>query len=423
MSNNHDGVRSASNRYELPHSNVPQSGPIDVRPRVCFLTTSYPRSDGDVSGTFVQRLARELAKETDLTVVAPGHVDAPSREDVDGLTVLRFTYFWPRRFQGLAYGRGIPENLRKAPWRVWQVPFLLLGFCITTFRITRTTDVIHANWTPTALAALLAARWHGVPIVLTIRGSDVRSLPTSLTRFILRRVDAITAFGSEAEQIRRLGFPLAIPLKNPIDSLTFHENVDGTAAVQAIGLDPSRPIVSLIARLYDFKDPLTFVDAIPRVLEKNEGIQFAIVGDGALLDEVRERVATLGVESSVAVPGARPDINEILAASSVFVAISPVENVWSATITEATAVGTPCILTRAGHTPAIFTSGRDCLMIEPRDVEGLANAILELINQPDLCASIVANCRELHREHGYDTDEIVSRHVAMYKDLMRHRKG
>lgn len=368
----------------------------------------------------MQRLARELSGEALVTVLAPGDSNALALERNDGLTVRRFAYLWPNTRQSLAYGFGVPENLRRFPSRILQLPFFALAFMFAALRAGREADVFHANWTPTALFALPAAMVHRIPIVLTIMGSDVRDLPTWLTRFILSRVHGISAFGAEAALVADLGFT-STPLKTPVDTSLFNEMIDGSDAARRIGLDPDRPIVAFIARLYDFKDPMTLVDAIPDVLEQDPAVQFAIIGDGVLLDEVRRRVKSLGVAPNVAVPGARSDINEILAASSVFVAISPIENIWSATISEATAVGVPCVMSDAGHTSQIFTSGIDCLMIQPGDSQGLATAIMCLLADSELRGSLVKKCREVHRRHGYDAREIVDRHIETYRAAIQKR--
>ena len=381
------------------------------------MTTSYPRSPDDTSGTFVRSLALALAKAVDVAVVAPGDAAAPSSEVAGDIRIKRFSYFWPSRLQRLAYGKGIPENLKQRPYLAALIPTFMASFALAAIREARRCDVFHANWTPAALAAWPASRLFNVPIVVTLRGTDVRDLPGWLTRFILSRVDRIIAIQHEAEIVKELGFE-TIPLQTPIDTTRYDRGIDGSGAIRAIGLDPSRPVVSLVARLYHFKDPLTAVEAVPLVLAERPDVQFALVGDGVLRDEVRARVEELGIGASVAVPGGRGDVNEILAGSDVFLAISPVENIWSATITEATAMGLPIVLTDAGHTSTVFTGDKNCLMVPPRNPRAVADAVLRLVNDPDLAAEIAAGCAALHREYGHDPAAIVESHVDMYRDVL-----
>src|SRR5579871_2360075 len=101
--------------------------------RVCVLTTSYPRSPGDVAGIFVAEQVEQLrAAGIDVDVVSPAD----------------FPHF------GIAYGAGIAQNLRARPWLVLALPAFLAAFARAARRTARGADVVHAHWLPTALPAL-----------------------------------------------------------------------------------------------------------------------------------------------------------------------------------------------------------------------------------------------------------------------------
>src|SRR5581483_9083054 len=64
--------------------------------KVCVLTTSYPRWEGDAAGSFVGDAVEALRAEgVEVEVVSPA----------------RFRHF------GIAYGHGVAGNLRAAPWK------------------------------------------------------------------------------------------------------------------------------------------------------------------------------------------------------------------------------------------------------------------------------------------------------------------
>ncbi|MGH3136638.1 MAG: hypothetical protein ACRDPV_09115, partial [Gaiellaceae bacterium] len=63
--------------------------------RVAVLTTSYPRSADDVAGVFVRDAVEHLREAgIEVEVVSPASF----------------------RHYGLAYGHGIPGNIRRRPW-------------------------------------------------------------------------------------------------------------------------------------------------------------------------------------------------------------------------------------------------------------------------------------------------------------------
>ena len=151
--------------------------------RVTVLTTSYPRDADDVAGTFVRDGVEALrADGLEVRVVSPADF----------------------RHYGIAYGDGIVNNLRAAPWKLLALPLFLLGFARAARRASRDADVVHAHWLPSALPALAT----GKPFVLQLWGSDValarRVRP--LARLLVRRARiVVVASTALAEDARALG--------------------------------------------------------------------------------------------------------------------------------------------------------------------------------------------------------------------------
>jgi hypothetical protein len=92
--------------------------------KVAVLTTSYPRFAGDAAGRFVADAVEHLrARGVVVEVVSPES----------------FRHF------GIAYGAGVAGNLRRRPWRVLAVPFLLVAFGRAARRAGPPADGVHAH--------------------------------------------------------------------------------------------------------------------------------------------------------------------------------------------------------------------------------------------------------------------------------------
>ena len=97
--------------------------------KVLVLTTSYPRSAGDVAGRFVRDAVEHVrARGVEVEVVSPANV----------------------RDYGIAYGAGIVGNLRRRPWLALALPLFLLSFLRAARRAARGADLVHAHWLPSA---------------------------------------------------------------------------------------------------------------------------------------------------------------------------------------------------------------------------------------------------------------------------------
>ena len=387
--------------------------------RVCILTTSFPRRRDDFAGVFVYNLARELSKQgVEIEVVAPHDDHILRRETYNRVHLHRFVYAWPQRWQRLAYGDGIPNNLRRHPWVALQIPAFLAMCLKTAWQVCVDCDIVHVHWAPLAWLGL-ALRWrYRVPVVLTVHGSDLRSLPPFLIRPAVERVDAVIAAAPETEallQEMQVAYH-SIPL--PIDEEALQPGMTTGAVADELGLRPEDDVVTFVGRLNEFKDPLTLVRAAPLVLARRPQTRFVIVGDGPLAGDLRAAVSSLGLERAVHLIGARRDAGRFLALSKLFVALSPVENAWSMTIAEAMHMRVPCIITRAGRTEQLFTHLEDSFLIPPRDERALAEAILRLLTRKEERDRLVHGALSLMKQHGKDSESIVRRHLAVYESLV-----
>ena len=388
--------------------------------RVCMLTTSFPRNRDDFAGAFVCDLARGLTRRgVEVRIVAPHDSHIPRYEVYDRLHVHRFVYAWPWGWQRLAYGDGIPNNLRRYPWMALQIPSFLVTFFLTAWRVCANCDIIHVHWAPLAWLGLVLRLRYRVPIVLTVHGTDVRSIPPFLVRPVLKRVDAVVAAAAETELLlQKLGVTHHYFISLPIDEEAFQPGMDDSAVAEEIGVQSGEDVVTFVGRLDDFKDPLTLVRAAPLVLAQHPQAHFVIVGDGPLAPDLRTAIADLGLQRAVHLVGSRRDVGSFLALSKLFVALSPVENAWSMTIAEAMHMRVPCIITRAGQTERLFTHQEDSYLIAPRDEVALAEAILRLLSSAGERTRLAQGALALLQKHGKDTESIMQRMLGVYRSVL-----
>jgi glycosyltransferase involved in cell wall biosynthesis len=72
-------------------------------------------------------------------------------------------------------------------------------------------------------------------------------------------------------------------------------------------------------------------------------------------------------------------------------------SLWEAmsiAVLEAMAAGVPVVASRVGENPHIIEHGKDGLLIEPRDVEGMASALTTLVDDASLRRELGAAARD-----------------------------
>ncbi len=306
--------------------------------KVVVVTTSYPSPEHPVAGSFVAASAAAArAAGVDVAVVSPADV----------------------RHFGIAYGGGIAQNLRAAPWKLALVPGFLASFALAARRAAAGADLVHAHWIPSALAA----RATGKPYVLQVWGTDVelaRRAP-ALARPLVRGARLVlAASGSLADAARELGAREVVVVPMPV------------TIPDEVGPPDEPPHVLYAGRLSEEKGILEF-------LEATEGLPRVIVGDGPLRDRVPEAVGF--------VPPA--EIGAYYERAAVVCVPSRREG-YGMVAREAAAWGRPVVATRVGGLADL----REARLVEPRDVEALRAAVVELLGSPELRAELGRRGRE-----------------------------
>jgi glycosyltransferase involved in cell wall biosynthesis len=132
------------------------------------------------------------------------------------------------------------------------------------------------------------------------------------------------------------------------------------------------------------KGVFDLVRAVPIVRKQVPQARFFLAGDGDI-DAVRDLALSLGVSEAVHLPGwvAGRDKDALLASADVLVLPSHFEGLGLC-ILEAMAYGVPVIATRVGGIPDVVEDGVTGLLVEPGDVERLADRLVALLLDAEL---------------------------------------
>jgi glycosyltransferase involved in cell wall biosynthesis len=298
--------------------------------RVLVLTTSYPRAPDDVAGAFVRDAVEHLRDAgVEVVVVSPAS----------------FRHF------GLAYGHGIPGNIRRRPWLALLLPLFLLSYARAARRAAHDVDLVHAHWLPSALAALATRK----PFVLQLWGSDVELglRGPYLVRPLVRRARIVVCPSNAlAEDARRLG------------ACTIRVIPNGVAIPESVSEPEEPPHVLFVGRLSPEK-------GVEELLEATDGKPRVIVGDGPLRDGVPDAVGFV----------APVGLGAYFERAAVVVCPSRREG-YGVVAREAMAYGRPVVATAVGGLLDAVEDGVTGVLVPPRDAEALRAAIESLLADP-----------------------------------------
>jgi glycosyltransferase involved in cell wall biosynthesis len=382
---------------------------------VLVVTTNWPlRQRGDRTGVFVYDPVKALEDDVDFTVVMPLDERIAARSEQDGrVAVHRFSYWWPRRSQTLAHGDGIPSNLRRSRLAWVKLAGLVVATLISVLRHSRGTDVIHAHWLPVAVLAWPAAKLRGVPLVVTLHGTDVTQFPDRIVAWSLRRVDVIVSAHDDllAEAARLAPRTPRLRIRHLVEP----QHAD-PAAVRAVLGDG--PIVLFVARLSPERDPITFVRAARHVLDAVPTARFAVVGEGPERPAVEAEIARLDLADHVTMYGHRPDVWSFLHAAAAFGALSDRNNAWVTAMVEAMVAGVPVVATTAGATAEALHDGHDAMLVPVGDAAAVGVAFARLLTDPGLARQITDGARRTLEDEGFDPAHVRRQTLELYRSLV-----
>jgi glycosyltransferase involved in cell wall biosynthesis len=310
--------------------------------KVVVLTTSYPRDSNDVAGHFVRDAVEGVrALGVDVEVVSPAS----------------FAHF------GIAFGGGIAQNLRAAPWKLALVPAFLAAYSRAARRAARDADLVHAHWIPSAIAA----RATGKPYVLQVWGTDIALAhrAPAVVRPLIRGAQLVIAASTFlADEARLLG-AREVEIVPP-----------GVVVPEHVSEPDEPPHVLYAGRLSEEKGILEF-------LEATDGLPRVIVGDGPLRVRVPE---ALGFVAPVKV-GAYYE-------RAAVVCVPSRREGYGLSAREAMAYGRPVVASRVG---GLLDLDESASLVDPGDVTALRAAVERLLGDRQLRAELGAEAREVAR--------------------------
>jgi glycosyltransferase involved in cell wall biosynthesis len=219
---------------------------------------------------------------------------------------------------------------------------------------------------------------------------------------------------------RAVAASAAASVRDPAMLRVVHDGVDvarypgvrAGALRRALGVPPDAPLVGQVAALAPDKDPLGFVEAAARV--RARGARFALVGEGRLGGQARERVRALGVGDRVAFAGFRGDVPAILPDLDVLV-VARDEGLGSIVL-EAFASGVPVVATDLGGVPELVRDGETGLLVPASDPGAIAAAVDRLLADPALRGRVAAGGREVARSRS--AERLAAETAAVYAELL-----
>ena len=396
------------------------------------LTHNYPRFAGDFSGTFVEALCEELARQGQrVTVFAPDD-PAYARPAGAGVTLRRYRYAWPRRLQRLGYMRTMQSDLALRLEAYLLSPALFAaGIAAVTAQARRDRpDVLHAHWLlPNGFIAAVVSRRLGIPLAVSVPGSDAQvagknALFRAMARYTFRQAGLLTA---NSESLRDAVVSLgAEPAK--FDMIIYGTDPDALRP-DAAGVDdlrrelaiPDGAVVLLcVGRMVYKKGFDDLVRALATEPLAAAPVVAVMVGQGDQWAAWQQLAATAGVADQVRwvgnVPKDRIGVYYNLADMLVMPSVSRPADGLNVCVLDAMSCAKPVVASDVAGNPLAVRDGVTGLLVPEQSPAALAAALARLVDDAGLRAKLGAAGRaRIEQELGWP--HLARRYLAHFARL------
>jgi glycosyltransferase involved in cell wall biosynthesis len=293
-------------------------------------------------------------------------------------------------------------------------------------------QLVHTHKYKDTILAAPAAKLCGIPhVVRTVHGlrEPFEGLPAfkmSLYEAIERTVhrycvDSIIGVSSQIESKYKTGGEVSRVscIRNGIDLEGKSVQTDRWRTRKDLGVDSETCLIGTVGRLTPVKGIPYLLQAARILLRQGVNVKVLVVGDGSIRQDLMTQARDLGVSENVVFLGHREDTDELLQALDIFVLPSLSEGIPMALL-EAMAASRAVVASRVGGIPEIVEDGLEGFLVEPMDVNGLAERCRQLIESPEVARKMGEQGRK-RVERDFSATAMADRVASVYKELLMLR--
>jgi len=396
--------------------------------RILFIVTAYKRDERDIITPWMTETILNLKERgIDVEVFAPSYRGLRDQV-VDGVRVTRFRYFFSR-WENLTHEQATPDRLEKGAIYKFLVVFYIIGGIIGIIKLTRSEkyDILQAHWPlPNFIFAYFGKLVSGARAISSFHGVEVRWVKSRLPalkfflRWVIKNSDAITAnTPTTACEIRSIG-PASvnvIPYSIGLKSERLRKEVSRDAM-------KTNNTILFVGRLVERKGVEYLIQAIKLVSKDHHDVQAIIVGNGPEKERLMKLATDLGVDDIVKFAGFVDEkrLIRFFQECSLFVLPAVFDKRGDTegqgvVLVEAMSFKKPVVASSIGGIRDVVIDGETGILVQEKDIAGLSEAILTLLEDEELSGEMGLKGYELYRE-SYSWDSVTKKWGQLYDETV-----
>lgn len=288
-------------------------------------------------------------------------------------------------------------------------------------------DIVHAHLFHADVYGVWAAFLAKIPVIISSEHNEdqflKKRLYSLLNRFVSSHCDKLISI---SDSVKRYMIETGIKNINKIEVVHYgldwskYDNLgDFSYVKKEFNIYEEEILIGTMARLIKQKGLSYLLKAFAMLLEDEPKCKLIIVGQGKLKKNLKDLSRQLKIENKVIFAGFRKDILEIMSSIDIFILPSLWEGL-GLVLLEAMAARKPIVATNISAIPEIVTDGKTGILVPPANAKALANGVLYLIKQRDLCKTMGETGRE-RLETCFGIDRMIKKTEKIYDELIKNK--
>jgi glycosyltransferase involved in cell wall biosynthesis len=177
-------------------------------------------------------------------------------------------------------------------------------------------------------------------------------------------------------------------------------------------------------RFLNWKHPEHAIEVARRLRAEGYDFRLTMLGNGQLLETIRQQVAQLGLEDAISLPGAVPAeaVRSYMEEAGIYLFTSDRNEGWGAVLNESMNSGCAVVACKAiGSVPFLIRGGENGLTYDNGDVEQLYSHVKNLLDDAERCRALGWKAYETMAGQ-WNADEAAKRLLALSETLMQGEK-
>lgn len=289
-------------------------------------------------------------------------------------------------------------------------------------------DVVNTHSSTDSWLVALAVRVGKLPIALVrTRHVSVPVANTAQNRWLYRDAASQIVTTGEAlrrELIARLGLAedrvVSVPTGVDVGCFDLSKTRGRETMLQELNLPAEARIIGIVATLRSWKGHDILLKAFDQIAGRFPLVRLIIAGDGPCKQYLTQCIAALQHSDRVVMLGQRNDVPDLLSAFDIFALPSFANEGVPQALLQAMAMKLPVVSTPVGSITEIVEEGGSGFLVEPKNIDQLAERLSRLLEDSDMRASMGARGPQIV-QRGYTEKAMLDAMDAIFSKSVAER--